>query len=91
MRSCSHLTASKCPCPKEIKKAQHGPEWKGDEKDSAQLPHPINELEIPSRQVKALTRVNTNRYTHARSAYGKLITSRCKSADQYALRPIGRK
>jgi len=33
----SHLTAGKCPCPKEIKKAQHGTKWESDEKDGAQL------------------------------------------------------
>jgi hypothetical protein len=41
---CSHLTAGQCPCPKEIKKAQDSTKREGDEKDSAQLPHSVNEL-----------------------------------------------
>jgi hypothetical protein len=43
---CSHLTAGKCPCSKEIEKAQHSTKRESDEKDSAQLPR--NELLMPS-------------------------------------------
>jgi hypothetical protein len=44
MYSSSHLTAGKCPCSKEIKKAQHRAKWEGDEKDGAQLFRSIAEV-----------------------------------------------
>ena len=41
MLSSSHLAASKRPCSKEIKKAQHGTKWESDEKDGTQLPRRV--------------------------------------------------
>jgi hypothetical protein len=56
----SHLTTGKCPCPKEIKEAQHGTKREGDEKDGAQLRHSVV-TSVTHYDVKALTKVNTKR------------------------------
>jgi hypothetical protein len=56
---CSHLTTGKCPCPKEIKEAQHGTKRESDEKDGAKLPHGVTS--VTHYGVEALTKVNTKR------------------------------
>jgi hypothetical protein len=37
----SHLTAGKCPCSKEIKKAQHSTKWESDKKNGSELPRSV--------------------------------------------------